>query len=337
MCVIVIFFVWAITRTTKYADAGHNHDTMYRLIWGDPEGIYSRQVPGWLEVCYNVKANLQACHLMPSNNGFRINNRYLLLTYSQVGPEFTWRELGRMLHDLGAFIRLGRELHQDGGTHYHVFCDFEEPFSTRDQRKFDFEGHHPNIEAVRRTPRKAWEYAGKDGDVLMDDPSAEPPESGGGTKRKRDDVWTEITNATSRDEFFTLGQALAPRDFVCAFSSISKYADWKFRPEPMPYTSPMGFTSKAGDTGTFPGLQEWVLENIENARTRVGGGGGSGDHRGTTPNGGQLGGKRILHLRFASERLTRTSAWGCPTFINAPAPAPATRACAGGSLLSNGG
>lgn len=230
---------------------------------------------------------------MPSNNGFRINNRYLLLTYSQVGPEFGWQQLGRFLRDLGAFVRIGRELHEDGGTHYHVFCDFETPFSTRDPRKFDFEGAHPNIEAVRRTPRKAWEYAGKDGDVCMDDPSAEPPESGGGTKRKRDDVWSEITNATNRDEFFALGQALAPRDFVCAFSSISKYADWKFRPEPVPYTNPEGFTSNAGNGQSFPGLEEWVLQNIEDPRTRMGRRGGGHDDGGTPENGGQLG-KRNL-------------------------------------------
>lgn len=207
---------------------------------------------------------------MPSN-GFRINNRYLLLTYSQVGPDFDWRGLGRMLHDLGAFIRLGREQHQDGGTHYHVFVDFEEAFSTRDERKFDFGGAHPNIEAVRRTPRKAWEYAGKDGDVCMDDPSAEPPESGGGAKRKRDDVWLEITNAATRDEFFTLGQALAPRDFVCAFNSIQKYAEWKFRPQPVPYSNPDGLACRAG---TFPGIEEWVLENLPDSG--LGGGNGHG-------------------------------------------------------------
>lgn len=222
---------------------------------------------------------------MPSN-GFRINNRYLLLTYSQVGPDFDWRGLGRMLHDLGAFIRLGREAHQDGGTHYHVFVDFEEPYSTRDQRKFDFEGAHPNIEPVRRTPRKAWEYAGKDGDVLLDDPSAEPPDSGGGAKRKRDDVWTEIFNAPTRDEFFALIAALAPRDLILCFNSIQKYADWRYREEPVPYTNPVGLTCKPG---AFTGVEEWVLENIQN--TGVGRGGGSGDNGGTPPYGGQLGGE----------------------------------------------
>lgn len=231
---------------------------------------------------------------MPSN-GFRINNRYLFLTYSQVGPDFDWRGLGRMLHDLGAFLRLGREQHQDGGTHYHVFCDFEKPLSTRDQRKFDFAGAHPNIKAVHATPRKVWEYAGKDGDVLLDDPSAEPPESGGGTKRKRDDVWAEITNAATRDEFFTLGPALAPRDFICSFNSIQKYAEWKYRPEPVPYTNPVGLTCRTRDTGAFPGLEEWVLENLPDTRP-----GGRDRH------GGELNGGESCTLRSAPGRLTRT-------------------------------
>ena len=252
---------------------------------------------------------------MPSNNGFRINNRYLLLTYSQVGDDFSWRGLGGMLHNLGAFIRLGRESHEDGGTHYHVFCDFETAYSTRDCRKFDFEGHHPNIEPVRRTPRKAWEYAGKDGDVLLDDPAAEPADTGGSSKRKRDDVWTEITNASTRDEFLALGQALAPRDFVCSFGSISKYADWKYREEPTPYANPDGFTSRAGDTGTFPGLEEWVLQNIENPRQS----GGVGQRRHGSELGGDTQGTRRLGkgenqwlFSYALTRLSLRSAPGGP-------------------------
>ena len=43
-----------------------------------------------------------------AQNGFRINNRYLLLTYPQVGPEFDWDRVRRLLHDLGARTRIGR-------------------------------------------------------------------------------------------------------------------------------------------------------------------------------------------------------------------------------------
>ena len=134
-----------------------------------------------------------------AQNGFRINNRYLLLTYPQVGPEFDWDRVRRLLHNLGARTRIGRESHQDGGIHYHVFVDFGSPFSTRDCRRFDIGDAHPNIVAVRTTPHRSWQYVGKDGDVVYDDTGRE--DAGGVAKRSRDDVWADILSASTKDEF----------------------------------------------------------------------------------------------------------------------------------------
>jgi Geminivirus Rep catalytic domain len=160
---------------------------------------------------------------------------------------------------LGAFIRLGRELHADGGTHFHLFADFQQPFSTRDVRRFDYSDAHPNIEGIRRTPRKAWEYAGKDGDILLDDPAAEPPDTRGGAKRSRDDIWTEICNAADRQSFFATCATLAPRELCCSFTSLRLYADWKYREEQEPYTNPRGFE---WNSGSFPDIDEWILESL---------------------------------------------------------------------------
>jgi hypothetical protein len=193
-----------------------------------------------------------------AQNGFRINNRYLLLTYPQVGPEFDWDRVRRLLHDLGARTRIGRESHQDGGIHYHVFVDFGSPFSTRDCRRFDIGDAHPNIVAVRTTPHRSWQYVGKDGDVVYDDTGRE--DAGGVAKRSRDDVWADILSASTKDEFFEKGQELAPREFVTSFSSVQLFADWKYRPTREPYRNPRGLDC---DISEFPSLEEWLRESIQ--------------------------------------------------------------------------
>lgn len=185
-------------------------------------------------------------------NGFRINNRYLLLTYPQVGPEWEWDEARRLLHGLGARTRIGRELHEDGGVHYHCFVDFGSPFQSRDCRKFDVGDAHPNIQPVRRTPHNAWTYVGKDGDVVHDDTTGY--DTGGVAKRSRDDVWADIISAPTKDEFFERVAAMAPREFVCSFSSVQLWAEWKYRPTREPYRSPRGLRLHTGD---FPDLEGW--------------------------------------------------------------------------------
>lgn len=197
---------------------------------------------------------------MPSvrNNGFRINNRYVLLTYSQVGAEFNWITVCDLLHDLGAVCRCGRELHEDGGVHFHYFVDFRGPYSTRNCRVFDVEGAHPNIQPIPRTPYLTWDYVGKDGDVVHDCTEGRPPNGRptGGSSR---DVWTEIANAGDKDSFYELVAGLAPRQLVCSFTNVRAYADWKFREPEGEYTSPAGMET---DVGAYPEIEAWVTGSL---------------------------------------------------------------------------
>ena len=100
-----------------------------------------------------------------SQQRFRLQARYVLLTYAQCGDLDPW-----VVHDVitsfPAECLIGRETHADGGTHLHAFVDFGRKVDIRDPRRFDVEGFHPNIQPCGRTPQKMLDYAIKDGDVV---------------------------------------------------------------------------------------------------------------------------------------------------------------------------
>lgn len=196
---------------------------------------------------------------MPQN-AFRINNRRILLTYAQVGLDFDWEGVVRLLHELGFHSRIARELHADGGIHYHVYADHGTAYSTRNARVFDHGGSHPNIAPVRSRPDTVYDYVGKDGDIVHDDiPERPGPDNGGNAKGRRHDVWTTILASPDKDSFFEACEKMAPRELVTSFTSVSAFADWKYRPKRERYKDPRGFDCNITD---YPELDQWVRDSI---------------------------------------------------------------------------
>ena len=191
---------------------------------------------------------------MPEN-AFRIRGRKFLLTYSQTPSTFDPERLQRRLDDLAESTSLRGELHRDGGHHYHCFILFDTQFHSRDPRAFDVDGHHPNIKPIRFTPRKAYDYATKDGDVChsnINDDDIEP--------EKRSNHWHEIIACESREQFFEMLRERDPRMLVTAFSNISKYADWAYRPEQDKYESPVEYAEVNDWVGAE--LSEWYAATV---------------------------------------------------------------------------
>ena len=172
---------------------------------------------------------------------FYFNAKYGLFTYAQCGDLDPF-DVVCLFSELGAECIIGREEHQDGGTHLHAFAAWEKKFRSRRTNIFDVGGFHPNVVPSRGTPEGGYDYATKDGDIV-----------GGGLERPdgskvpcTSDAWATIINAESRDEFWRLVSELAPRSLACNFNSLRNYSEWKYREDPAPYEHPadIGFNTE---------------------------------------------------------------------------------------------
>jgi len=106
------------------------------------------------------------------------------------------------------------------------------------------------------------DYAIKDSDVVGG--TLERPSGAVAVKAKS--PWPEIILAETRDEFFDLCAKLDPRSLCVGFVGLSKYADWRYRIERGPYSTPGGISIVAD---SVPALNDWVRENL--GGDRVGG------------------------------------------------------------------
>lgn len=181
------------------------------------------------------------------------NRRYVFLTYSQSGPELDYWGIVELLGNMGAECIIGRELHKNGGIHFHVFIDFGRLFSTRKTDVFDVGGQHPNILPVTRTPAKAYDYACKDGDVV----AGGLGRPGGDSDCDPDSFWSTASHAGSAEEFLHLCDQLAPRDLIRGFPAFRAYSNWKWDRVPE-YDQPEGVEF---DTSAAEGIDEWVAQS----------------------------------------------------------------------------
>lgn len=168
-----------------------------------------------------------------------------LLTYSQVDNDtaaaFLSPKEAHFNHVADALqppvvYRLGRESHADGGTHYHVFLSFDKRVSFRNERTLDFGTSHPNIKPIPRTPHLAFDYAGKDDDIIYE--HGERPGESGAASSGRDGVYGDALASETKEGFLEAVRHGAPRDYVLYFGSISSFADTHYSTPPPPYDSP---------------------------------------------------------------------------------------------------
>jgi hypothetical protein len=150
--------------------------------------------------------------------------------------------------------RIGREQHADGGVHFHVFLSFESPVVVNSPTVFDYFGTHGNIKPVRTTPRRAWEYVGKDGDIIHE--SGDAPAERGTSHGHSASRWTDIVACDSKESFLAAVRVNAPRDWVLSLDRILQYAEYAYPTPVTPYESPAVTTS----WGRAPGLREWLSQ-----------------------------------------------------------------------------
>lgn len=207
-----------------------------------------------------IPSELENCLTRPGKRhgtgAFRLSAQRILLTYSKPPDGWSVEPVRDALELLGASYRIGRELHKDGKVHYHCYVDFRRRFETENERRFDSQGHHPNILCIRRTPEYVWDYSGKDAVVLFETAERPTPSR---SKRSREEDWALIRAAPTRDEFFTKGYELATRDFVLFGSACKLYADERYTPEKPRYSAASGARIL---WESVPEIRRFVVESL---------------------------------------------------------------------------
>lgn len=195
------------------------------------------------------------------SHGTRWQFRYALITYAQCGTLDPFK-VSDHFTSLNAECIIGRELHEDGGTHLHVFADWGTKFRSRNVNVFDVDGHHPNVSPSKGRPGKGWDYATKDGDIVAG--GLERPCDGDNKGGSLRDKATQILDARSKKELFEACRDLAPDKLLWNYPSMRAYANDAF-PDPVSvYGHPEEITLT---TGHYPALDEWVRRNLGRTQT----------------------------------------------------------------------
>nr|ACC78747.1 replication protein [Cotton leaf curl Burewala virus] len=146
------------------------------------------------------------------------------------------------------YIKLCRELHEDGSHHLHVLIQFEGKFVCTNNRFFDLvsptrSAHfHPNIQGAKSSSDvKA--YIDKDGDTLEWGEFQIDGRSARGGQQTANDAYAAALYAGSKSEALRVIKELAPKDFVLQFHNLNANLDRIFQEPPAPYISPFSPSS----------------------------------------------------------------------------------------------
>nr|QHU79521.1 replication associated protein [Opuntia virus 1] len=160
------------------------------------------------------------------------------------------------------FIRICRELHQNGEPHLHVLIQFESKFKCQNNRFFDLRHphssiqFHPNIQSAK-TSSDCKTYMEKDGDVLDFGVFQIDGRSARGGKQSANDSYAKALNATSKDEAMRIIREEQPQHYVLMFHNINSNLDKIFAPPPKPFENIFSNFKITDD------MEQWLGETFE--------------------------------------------------------------------------
>ncbi|ADO40529.1 replicase [Bhendi yellow vein mosaic virus [India:Sonipat OY92B:2005]] len=209
---------------------------------------------------------------MPSKR-FQIYSKNYFLTYPKCS--LTKEEALSQIQNLHTptnkkFIKICRELHENGEPHLHVLIQFEGKYKCQNQRFFDLvspsrSAHfHPNIQGAKSSS-DVKSYIDKDGDTLEWGEFQIDGRSARGGQQTANDAYAAALNAGSKSEALRVIRELAPKDYVLQFHNLNANLDRIFTPPLEVYVSP--FLSSSFDQVPEE-LEEWVSENVMDAAAR---------------------------------------------------------------------
>ncbi|ADO40471.1 replicase [Okra enation leaf curl virus [India:Sonipat EL14:2006]] len=204
---------------------------------------------------------------------FLINSKNYFLTYPKCS--LTKEEALSQIKNFQTptskkYIKICRELHENGEPHLHVLIQIEGKYKCQNQRFFDLvspsrSAHfHPNIQGAKSSS-DVKSYIDKDGDTLEWGEFQIDGRSARGGQQTANDADAAALNAGSKSEALRVIKELAPKDYVLQFHNLNANLDRIFTPPVEVYVSP--FPSSSFDQVPEE-LEEWAAENVVDAAAR---------------------------------------------------------------------
>nr|AGT59220.1 AC1 protein [Tomato yellow leaf curl virus] len=168
------------------------------------------------------------------------------------------------------YIKVCRELHENGEPHLHVLIRFEGKYQCKNQRFFDLvspnrSAHfHPNIQAAKSST-DVKTYVEKDGDFIDFGVFQIDGRSARGGQQSANDAYAEALNSGSKSVALNILKEKAPKDYILQFHNLSSNLDRIFSPPLEVYVSP--FLSSSFNQVPDE-LEEWVAENVVSSAAR---------------------------------------------------------------------
>nr|WNA16299.1 replication-associated protein [Wheat dwarf India virus] len=158
------------------------------------------------------------------------------------------------------------ELHQDGTPHLHALLQTRKQITTNDPHFFDFDGHHPHIQAAKN-PTLCRDYILKSPVTFSEKGAFIPRGRNAGTstrhsgKRSRDDIMKDIIeNSTNKSDYLSKVRRNFPYDWATKLYNF-EYSASKLFPEQQPeYTNPHG--QSVPDLYCYETIQDWIDSNL---------------------------------------------------------------------------
>nr|WOL23804.1 C1 [Tomato yellow leaf curl virus] len=168
------------------------------------------------------------------------------------------------------YIKVCRELHENGEPHLHVLIQFEGKFKCQNQRFFDLVSpsraahFHPNIQGAKSSS-DVKSYVDKDGDTVDWGEFQIDGRSARGGQQSANDAYAAALNSGSKSEALRIIKELIPKDYILQFHNLNSNLDRIFQEPPAPYISP--FLSSSFNQVPDE-LEVWVSENVLSSAAR---------------------------------------------------------------------
>nr|QSS76716.1 C1 protein [Tomato curly stunt virus] len=168
------------------------------------------------------------------------------------------------------YIKICRELHEDGSPHLHVLIQFEGKYKCQNQRFFDLvsptrSAHfHPNIQGAKSSS-DVKSYINKDGDTIEWGEFQVDGRSARGGQQTANDAAAEALNSGSAEAAMAIIREKLPEKFIFQYHNLKSNLDRIFAPPLEVFVSP--FLSSSFDRVPEE-LEEWACQNVVSAAAR---------------------------------------------------------------------